>query len=169
MGEAKNDRERRRSAPGSEEAHGDDPQAARHAILTRRARFIAAALASAGLAGGGAACTCLSVAPQPSEAPTVNTEPTTAGSSETAAVGETFDAGAPADGGADGGASDGAPLPRKLSPGAQICLSDDPINGELIKPRPRNCLDFDPDHEKLLLQGPQPDVCLEAPFDDGMS
>ncbi|MBW2455935.1 MAG: hypothetical protein JRI68_15570, partial [Deltaproteobacteria bacterium] len=57
------------STAGRRESEG----AARGAILARRARFVAAALTSAGLAGAGFACTCLSVVRQPDEPPTVDT------------------------------------------------------------------------------------------------
>ncbi|MBW2454155.1 MAG: hypothetical protein JRI68_06580, partial [Deltaproteobacteria bacterium] len=114
-----------------------------------RARFVAAALTSAGLAGAGFACTCLSVVRQPDEPPTVDTDP---GSGDAAAPS------APEDG-VDAGRSDGdetgeqdpegpgPPRPCLQPPRPQICLSDDTIEGVLIDP--------------------QPGICLEAPYYGG--
>jgi hypothetical protein len=179
MRAAKKDRQDGRS-PGDSTSDADpNQQGARQAILTRRARFMAAALASAGLAGAGAgACACLSMATAPSEPATVNTDPTVGASNEGPSAGGPMDAGAAGDAGlagdggppGDGGAGGGASLPPRFSSGAQICLSDEFVNGEIIKKRiPRACLDFDPATEERLLRGPRPDICLEAPFDDGTS
>ena len=113
----------------------------------------------------------------------VETEPTTSGSGDIGSPGEGRDAGTlgnagtpgdastPGDTGTpgDGGASDGATPRPMFTPGAQICLSDDDVKGEIIKPRPRNCLDFDPAQDELNSPKPRPEICLEAPFDDGTS
>jgi len=133
--------------------HGDEePRASRRTILARRARFIAAAMASAGLAGAGYACTCLSVVRQPDGPPTVDTEPADGGQPPVTeglqeAGAQDDGAGGQGAGGADGVPDAGVPQPCLSPAGPRICLSDDPIEGELIKPNPR------------------PEICLEAPFD----
>ncbi len=139
------DRRQRPEALASTDGQRESKGAARGAILARRARFVAAALTSAGLAGAGYACTCLSVVRQPDEPPAVDTEPSS-GDAETSSVPS-----APEDG-VDAGQSErdepgpqdsGAPEPPRpclQPPRPRICLSDDPIEGELIDPTPEVCL-----------------------------
>ena len=146
------DRKRAQADRGSPPEPTDDPrdgkQAARGAILARRARFVAAALASAGLASAGYACTCLSVVRQPDGPPTVDTEPSATTTGDPTAADGPVDAGATDDGTDDPHPpEDGAPPRPCLKPARpQICLSDDQIEGEIIDPKP--------------------EICLEAPFDD---
>jgi hypothetical protein len=94
----------------------------RDQILSRRARFVALALAASGVVVGSQACVCLSVAPPPPPPPP---EP------PTVYVDDSLPDHAPAD---------GEPLPVPDAGAAEV----EPLDGGVPQPPARGCLSFDP-------------------------